>query len=386
MSSDSFKKQMVSLFTGHDDPIIYDLKRRVYLCAFCIGIIVLSLTWIFETIQRRNSSLDYVAHPLMALYFTVFAFLLVRDKKHVRLFEIFTYVLIFAYFLLKVTLLMNDGAAVQRLSALSVWIPLVYVLGFLIFKTNHALLGSLIFLGLMLIPGVFYALRLEYNPETLKEIVVLAQLYLVGGIYIVLLLMISLLREHYMRSRALAENMTQLASMDFLTQSYNRRHLQTTLDRAIDRARRYGRNVSLIMFDLDHFKDVNDHYGHAAGDQALRDVAEIVRQCIRLSDEFGRWGGEEFLIITFETDLEQAQRLAERLRSAFVRHRFDSAGVITASFGVAMYQKDESVDQLVKRSDQALYLAKSNGRNRVEVAGINPLPNPIGELSFRPQI
>ncbi len=387
MSSDSIKKQMVSLLTGHDDPTIYDLKRRVYLCAFCIGIIVLSMTWIFETIQKRNSSLDYIAHPLMALYFTVFALLLVRDKKHVRLFEIFSYGLIFVYFLIKVANIMNDDAGddvVRRLSALSVWIPLVYVLGFLVFKTSHALLSSLIFLGLMLIPGVLYVLRIEYGPETLREIVVLAQLYLVGGIYIVLLLMISLLREHYMRSRALAENMTQLASMDFLTQSYNRRHLQTTLDRALDRARRYGRNVSLIMFDLDHFKDVNDQYGHAAGDQALRDVSEIVRQCVRLSDEFGRWGGEEFLIITFETDLEQAQRLAERLRSAFVKHRFDSAGVITASFGVAMYQKDESVDQLVKRSDQALYAAKTNGRNRVEVARITP-PPPVGELSLNPQ-
>jgi diguanylate cyclase (GGDEF)-like protein len=200
-----------------------------------------------------------------------------------------------------------------------------------------------------------------------------------------MLLMISLLREHYARSRALAESMTQLASTDFLTQSFNRRHLQMTLARATDRARRYGRNVSVIMFDLDHFKRVNDQHGHAVGDQVLRDVAEIVRQTVRLSDEFGRWGGEEFLIIAFETDLEQAQRLAERLRSAFVKNRFGDVGTLTASFGVAMYHKDETSEQVVLRADQSLYLAKANGRNRVEIARGAPHPPPIGELSLNPQ-
>ncbi len=388
MRSDSIKKQIEALLTGYDDSTIFDLKRRVYLCALGIGLIALSLTWVIETIQQRNTTLDYIAHPFMALYFVILAILLLRNKRNVRLFEIFTYSLIFAYFLIQVALIMNDGVGgnvVRRLSAFSAWIPMVYLLGFLVFKTRHALLGSMLFWMLMLVPGIVYVSHIENSFEALKEIILLAQLYLASAIYIVLLLMISLLREHYAQSRALAESMTQLASMDFLTQSYNRRHLQTTLNRAMDRARRYGRNVSVLLFDLDHFKHVNDQYGHAAGDQVLRDVSEIVRQCIRLSDEFGRWGGEEFLIIAFETDLEQAQRLAERLRSAFIKNRFGTVGTVTASFGVAMYQKDESADQLVMRVDQALYLAKANGRNRVEVSRIAPLSNPIGELSLHPQ-
>jgi len=389
MYSHPIKKQIDTLLAGYDDPTIFDLKRRVYLCALCISLIALSLTWVFETIQQRNSPVDYIAHPFMALYFVILAVSLLRNKNCVRLFEIFTYGLLFSYFLIQVAMIMSDAASsdvVRRLSALSAWIPLVYVLGFLVFKTRHALLGSLIFWGLIVIPGIVYVSQIGDRLDALKEITALAQLYLASAIYIVLLLMISLLREHYVRSRALAESMTQLASMDFLTQSYNRRHLQTTLNRAIDRARRYGRNVSVIMLDLDRFKRVNDLYGHPAGDQVLRDVSEIVRQCIRLSDEFGRWGGEEFLIIAIETDIEQAQRLAERLRSALVKRRFDLVGTVTASFGVALYQKDESADELVMRADQSLYLAKENGRNRVEVSRAEAaLPNPLSDLNLNPQ-
>jgi len=167
------------------------------------------------------------------------------------------------------------------------------------------------------------------------------------------------------RKRAEAE-ISHLASSDSLTGIANRRAFITILERDIERARRNGPTPSIIMWDLDHFKRVNDTSGHGVGDEVLREVTGLVKRNIRAGDVLARWGGEEFMVLIAEADIAVAKSIAEKLRLAIAGYRFDQAGEVTASFGVTTFRSDENMNSFLKRADDALYVAKENGRNRVE--------------------
>ncbi|QAT85315.1 FHA domain/GGDEF domain-containing protein [Corallococcus coralloides] len=161
----------------------------------------------------------------------------------------------------------------------------------------------------------------------------------------------------------------RLTTMDGLTQIYNRRYFDEQLDREISRSRRYERVLSLVMFDLDHFKDVNDMYGHLAGDSVLKQLASTVRTRIRREDVFARYGGEEFALLLPEIHLAGARQLAEKVRKLVERQRFEfdkQVIPVTLSMGVATLepQHREPAD-LVRTADEHLFAAKSQGRNRI---------------------
>ncbi|EME67638.1 response regulator [Paramagnetospirillum caucaseum] len=153
---------------------------------------------------------------------------------------------------------------------------------------------------------------------------------------------------------------------DALTGLFNRRRLDEAFAHELDRAQRYGRPVSLIIADVDHFKSVNDTHGHQMGDEVLQAMAGLLRQGVRAVDIVGRWGGEEFLVICPDTELDGAQALAEKLRTAIAAAPFPAIGGASSSFGIAQYRDGESFKDIVARADTALYRAKINGRNRVE--------------------
>jgi two-component system, NtrC family, C4-dicarboxylate transport sensor histidine kinase DctB len=167
----------------------------------------------------------------------------------------------------------------------------------------------------------------------------------------------------------LNEHLDRLARIDSLTGAANRRHFQTCLDAELLRAGRYGRECSLVSVDIDHFKQINDRNGHAAGDEALRHFVQVTNRQLRGQDVLGRMGGEEFAVVLPETGIERAIAAAERIRHAVeaTPARFgDTVIPMTASFGVACWKSpDESADALLQRTDAALYAAKSGGRNRV---------------------
>lgn len=156
-----------------------------------------------------------------------------------------------------------------------------------------------------------------------------------------------------------------LSVTDFLTQYYNRRYFTEKLEREIDLARRAGRCFSVLMFDIDHFKNINDNYGHDVGDTVLVAVASLVRKRIRKVDIPCRWGGEEFMILLPETNLKNAHKLAEELRELISCQKIDEKISVTASFGVTECQKTDTVLSIAKRADELMYKAKSLGRNRV---------------------
>ena len=164
----------------------------------------------------------------------------------------------------------------------------------------------------------------------------------------------------------MTDELKRLATTDRLTQAYNRVKFEEVIQKEMERAKRYRRSLSLAIFDIDYFKRINDTYGHSVGDYILKEIANIIQKNIRATTYLFRWGGEEFVILIPEVDLEGAKIHAERLRKALEDHDFGEAGTITASFGVSHFEDGDSADTFLKKADAALYRAKSNGRNRVE--------------------
>jgi diguanylate cyclase (GGDEF)-like protein len=152
---------------------------------------------------------------------------------------------------------------------------------------------------------------------------------------------------------------------DPLTNIYNRRFFMQMLEQEMERTRRYGKAFSVIMLDLDHFKSVNDRFGHSAGDMVLKSVADMIKGRIRKTDYFARWGGEEFIILLPETSVEDAAGLAEELREQLGSMTLPEVGGVTASFGVAGYRPSDTIDTILLRADNMLYEAKAAGRNCV---------------------
>jgi diguanylate cyclase (GGDEF)-like protein len=168
------------------------------------------------------------------------------------------------------------------------------------------------------------------------------------------------------------QHLQRKLSIDPLTQTYNRRAYEEHLTREIDRFRRYQQTFSVIIFDLDHFKGVNDTYGHLAGDKCLKEIVGLVKPLLRKSDFLARYGGDEFVLLLPETGQDQALKTAEKLRREVERSEFHYRGrkvPVTISLGVTQVKSDdENSTTLLDRADQALLKAKRSGRNKVVIA------------------
>jgi len=172
-------------------------------------------------------------------------------------------------------------------------------------------------------------------------------------------------------NRALAvanEKLYQLATTDRLTGVANRWSFEGEIEHEIRRTIRYGEPLSLILFDIDHFKAINDRHGHLVGDQVLIALSQRVRDRLRSVDVLARWGGEEFVIMLPHCGSAEAEQLAEKLRALIAAEPFPTVGQVTSSFGVAEFNPRESADVWLNRADDALYQAKAAGRNRVYAA------------------
>ena len=174
-----------------------------------------------------------------------------------------------------------------------------------------------------------------------------------------------------MRIKWLYSETKFLAITDGLTGLYNRRYFQQTVDIEFARAKRYSHSLSLALFDIDHFKNINDTYGHQFGDKVLTEISKIIRDFLRKTDYVARYGGEEIIAILPETDFKYALIPMERLRKSIEEHGFDfgeKSAKVTVSIGIAFIDPSvASEDELIKRADESLYIAKQNGRNRVEL-------------------
>lgn len=171
------------------------------------------------------------------------------------------------------------------------------------------------------------------------------------------------------KKRKLIENrLNEVANIDSLTNCFNRRKIEALFNRELTRVKRYERNLSIIFFDVDNFKDINDNLGHAIGDDVLIKIASVVKNNIRATDFFGRWGGEEFIILLPETSKEQAANVAFLLKDKINSTDFNIQKEVSCSFGVSQFEETDNADTLLTRVDHAMYYVKRNGKNNVKVA------------------
>jgi diguanylate cyclase (GGDEF)-like protein len=251
----------------------------------------------------------------------------------------------------------------------------VIILLFGIFRLNTR---SFIYLSIftLLTYAIDIALLHLYRPQSVNlniEYLQLAVLALVLVAFSTIGGYISSLRWHLSISKSQQaksiEIIQEMAIRDELTGLYNRRHVMELLDYEKNRSSRGGGLFCLAMLDIDHFKNVNDNYGHQAGDAVLRKVAMVMKNTLRNAEFCGRYGGEEFLIVLTQTDIRGALICAERVRTNIENTRFPDIGAdfkVTVSIGLSEYQTQDKVEKIILRADEALYRAKKCGRNRVE--------------------
>lgn len=176
------------------------------------------------------------------------------------------------------------------------------------------------------------------------------------------------LAEKLRKLELATETISRIARTDELTGLHNRRSFNENLTLAFSAARRHGHPLSLISIDLDHFKNVNDTFGHGVGDLVLKEFSVLLQEIVRIEDIASRWGGEEFIVLLPNTSSEAAAIMAERIRCTLEQQSSSASPLgLTASFGVTQLNAEDDRDELIRRVDKALYTAKRNGRNRVVV-------------------
>jgi diguanylate cyclase (GGDEF)-like protein len=172
------------------------------------------------------------------------------------------------------------------------------------------------------------------------------------------------------------QKLQKLATTDGLTKLYNSRSFYSQLELEVDRYNRYKHPLSLLLLDIDNFKDFNDNFGHLEGDKVLVRFSQIIKSCLRTNDSAYRYGGEEFTVILPETNGDEAKTVAQRIRSSLETEKFkpipDKNAKITISIGVTQYFPKEELSAFIRRADKAMYLSKKNGRNRVTVLLAEP--------------
>ncbi|NVJ54631.1 MAG: ABC transporter substrate-binding protein [Campylobacteraceae bacterium] len=175
------------------------------------------------------------------------------------------------------------------------------------------------------------------------------------------------LNKEIKKRKIIEEELNIIANIDRLTNSYNRRKIETILELELNREKRYKRGLSLIFFDVDNFKLINDQLGHSIGDDVLEKISSLVNNTIRKTDSFGRWGGEEFIIVLPETNKVQAKNIAYLLKEKIANFDFEIDRNVTCSFGVSQFEESDCADSLLTRADNAMYDVKRNGKNEVKV-------------------
>jgi len=336
------------------DPVA-PLRRKVALVLLPLGGVMALLAHLASR-QVGLDPVDRLFLPLFGLGYPALALLLWRRPEGAR------WVLPLAHLGIGLYLLATLGYQLlfrpnpMGLSPAAYWFPFLYFSAFLFFESKRAVRLGLAFFLAALALALFGNIR-AYGPVHLNA---LAQFFGSNLAYLALLYLLVRIKESYLEARLDAYT-------DFLTGLRNRRYLEIALERELFRLQRYGRPVSLVVLDLDDFKQVNDTHGHDAGDRVLKGVAEVLEAHLRLSDRAVRLGGEEFALLLPETSLSQAKKVCERVREALEALNVPPVEGVRASFGVAQALPTDSPLSLLKRADAAMYAAKRKGKNRVEV-------------------
>ena len=342
------------------------LKRRHYLYLLPITILAFQGGWLLlELSGHTATSLSRISVPLMGLWLTGLWFAFWKLRLYPSLLVIGFLASLGLYFFLQLVhslYLAPSGVTVaERLAQFAFWLPALFGLSFLALGSTWGRITALLFLAFTVVVSIPFVLLRNLSTT---ELFALLQLFLSNGVIIYGLTILGGLIERF---EAKSREFQTVAYTDVLTRISNRRQLAERLKEEIAQAQRYGTVFSIILLDIDHFKKVNDTYGHEVGDKVLCEFAEVLTLTSRTVDTVGRWGGEEFLVLLPQVALEEATLFGSRLRQRIEHHTFRRIGNMTACLGVTAYRCGDTEETLLKRADDALYDAKCGGRNRVAV-------------------
>ncbi|MGY0195231.1 GGDEF domain-containing protein [Leptothrix sp. BB-4] len=339
-----------------------------------VGSTLIVLVWLMEIYLGVITSWDLWMEPLLAVIVGGTALVMVRRPElDARLRPVpvtaFNLYLIAA---LHLTLLKSPGPEqwYQTITTLY-WVPLAYGCAFVFLGLRTALVVCSITASAIFGPMLLWWSQDQLPTWTWESGPLLVVIALSHGMYVLLLWAVVKLRDSHADARANAERMRRLAATDVLTGLPNRRAMLDTLMQSLDSNRLADQPLAIALVDVDHFKDVNDQHGHATGDAVLIRLGMQMRTQLRSTDTLARWGGEEFLICTPGTPKDAARETAERVRAGVAACPMPHGRRLTVSIGVAVCLPDDDLDSLLLRADQALYRAKSEGRNRVVVADVD---------------
>ena len=239
----------------------------------------------------------------------------------------------------------------------------MYGLAFLIYPPQKALRLSAFFLVSIFIPGIGYGFAKWSNPGFKNDLTLLLQIYASGLIYIAFFYIIAALKDKITEVDRWARTATSRADTDSLTKSYSRVKIIEVLDSYVSSTSVSNLPFSIAFIDVDHFKQINDAFGHTSGDYVLRGIVEVLSSTLRDNDMLGRMGGDEFLLILPDTNTSQAQMIVKRLQQIIFDTKFDNIERVTVSAGVATKQHGDSKESLIARADAEMYNQKTSLHN-----------------------
>lgn len=287
---------------------------------------------------------------------------------------------------LGIAMLANPATAPWPNTLAAVLAPVVFVSAWLLSEAAHRGIAVIGYYMAVVAPAIVLVVARGTGAAG-NALTATAPLVIVSGVLHAILRELTALEKGLVTSHGDRENLERLAHTDALTELPNRRALMAELNREAAVSARFGLPLAVIEFDLDHFKEINDVYGHQTGDQVLAAVARHVQRRLRATDMYGRLGGEEFLILAPGNGLADATQLADELCRSLREHPMaGDRGWVTASFGVAVYEIGDTGDAILARADQALYAAKRDGRDRVAVEQRNTnlsVGRPVGDTLSR---
>jgi diguanylate cyclase (GGDEF)-like protein len=350
---------------GNSNPeyVLEQLKVKIYLFILPFVVVATGIGWTMDFFYSNNPiTLDSFLFPLLDIWLLFCLIYIVITRRFPRTLEIISLsIAIFIYFIWFANTMsynLQEGSLSGGLGEFTNWVPFFFIVVFLIFDQKMGLFVSMVIFSTTVFIGLGMSIFYE-QKFILQTYDSLLQFYISNAVYILALYFLQRFKLAFIQKEA----MQHLANTDYLTNLPNRRLVEKRLSENSSRDMEF----SIILFDVDHFKKINDHYGHDIGDQVLKDFATLIQENIRDKDIVGRWGGEEFVIIANDLNAKQAVVFSDRLRKLIEKTTFSHQEKVTASFGVAEYRQKEKIKDVLKRADIALYMAKENGRNKVEI-------------------
>lgn len=337
---------------------IPELKRRLFIILQSAGIFILLFVTAFSLVFQLDW-FNLFANLLMLVFLCLMTWRLWRHRDHQELIVFLVFfgsaawlLMVMSYNIMLEPSQVLASSFMRVVSPWFIWLILIYMVCFLTFRATSAFRMSLLLstMGMaILLLSLFRAQAL--SARSLYDFVLLS----IANLFVIVM------------AFPLALSQERSGETDFLTGLANRNRGYNAITSEIERSKRYNETFSVILFDLDHFKKINDTFGHPSGDAILREVTAFIGEHTRRADLFCRWGGEEFLLMMPHSDLASARLKAEHLRQQLSNRLFYKSIRLTASFGATTYYPYDSANSILERVDAALYRAKRNGRNCIEV-------------------